>query len=536
MEDREDMAPLFGEPTQRVSLHISCRNLKDLDIVTVSDPVCHFYYQDPNEGKEWKLYGKTEQIENNLNPQFVTYFEVDYYFERIQKIKFEVFDVDSTRLERIGNYETTLGKIMGSPKNSLTGNLTMPDKTRSRGSITICAEKISANNDIVHFGIDIINLKSNKGLLCGSDNPFIYIERQRSEDHHEFIKVIQVEPIIGSLNPTWENLKYEVREICNGDPKLKLVFKVYSWKNSGYHKYYGHFETTLEEIKGGKREFSLCDINNQPVYNSEKQESTLKFKNFNLEERASFYDFLHSGWKMNLSVCVDFTASNGEVTEPSSLHYLNPTGEVNDYQNAIRQVGNILELYDYNRQYPCYGFGGIPRYSGSNQVSHCFHLNGLEDPEVDGVNGILESYQFSLLNCGLYGPTNFGLCLKKTLNYVKERMDDRMYHILLILTDGDIHDMPLTKDYIVEASHYPISIIIVGLGESSFDLMVELDGDDVVLKNSRGDPTKRDIVQFVKFNDFKRQSSQALAEEVLEEVPEQVVSYLYQNKVNLEVD
>jgi hypothetical protein len=35
----------------------------------------------------------------------------------------------------------------------------------------------------------------------------------------------------------------------------------------------------------------------------------------------------------------------------------------------------------------------------------------------------------------------------------------RVYHILLILTDGEIHDMALTQKLIVEASHYPCSII-----------------------------------------------------------------------------
>jgi copine 5/8/9 len=127
-------------------------------------------------------------------------------------------------------------------------------------------------------------------------------------------------------------------------------------------------------------------------------QSTLTFENFYIEERPSFFDFLHSGWKINLSVAVDFTASNGEVSDPTSLHYLSPYLKPNDYQKAIRQVGNILELYDHDRKYPCYGFGGIPRYSGSNVVSHCFHLNGAENPQVDGIEGILESYQFSLLN------------------------------------------------------------------------------------------------------------------------------------------
>ena len=115
-------------------------------------------------------------------------------------------------------------------------------------------------------------------------------------------------------------------------------------------------------------------------------------------------------------------------------------------------------------------------------------------------------------------------------------MSERMYHIMIILTDGDIHDMPLTKDIIVEGSNFPLSIIIIGLGESTFDKMIELDGDDVVLTNTRGEPTKRDIVQFVKYNDFRHMSKQALAEEVLEEVPEQVISYLCQNGIKLDIN
>lgn len=69
-----------------------------------------------------------------------------------------------------------------------------------------------------------------------------------------------------------------------------------------------------------------------------------------------------------------------------------------------------------------------------------------------------------------------------------------MYHILLIITDGEIHDMPATKDLIVECSNYPLSIIIIGVGGADFRNMVELDGDDVILRNSRGEPSLRDIV------------------------------------------
>ena len=46
-----------------------------------------------------------------------------------------------------------------------------------------------------------------------------------------------------------------------------------------------------------------------------------------------------------------------------------------------------------------------------------------------------------------------------------------MYHILLILTDGQINDMDDTKDLIVECSKYPLSIIIIGVGNANFSNM-----------------------------------------------------------------
>jgi hypothetical protein len=46
-----------------------------------------------------------------------------------------------------------------------------------------------------------------------------------------------------------------------------------------------------------------------------------------------------------------------------------------------------------------------------------------------------------------------------------------MYHILLLLTDGKMHDIRDTIDLIVECSFYPLSIIIVGIGNNDFKAM-----------------------------------------------------------------
>ena len=50
-------------------------------------------------------------------------------------------------------------------------------------------------------------------------------------------------------------------------------------------------------------------------------------------------------------------------------------------------------------------------------------------------------------------------------------MSSNTYQVLLILTDGVIHDMDLTKKLIVSCSHFPCSIIIVGVGHADFEQM-----------------------------------------------------------------
>ncbi len=46
----------------------------------------------------------------------------------------------------------------------------------------------------------------------------------------------------------------------------------------------------------------------------------------------------------------------------------------------------------------------------------------------------------------------------------------------MILTDGIINDYNETVKDIIDCCDLPLSIIIVGLGDANFDLMVKLDG------------------------------------------------------------
>ena len=60
--------------------------------------------------------------------------------------------------------------------------------------------------------------------------------------------------------------------------------------------------------------------------------------------------------------------------------------------------------------------------------------------------------------------------------------------------------------------------------------MEELDGDGQRLRNSQGQEASRDIVQFVEYNVAMKKGD--LAEQVLKEVPDQVVNYMERNGFN----
>ena len=133
--------------------------------------------------------------------------------------------------------------------------------------------------------------------------------------------------------------------------------------------------------------------------------TVVRFENVVFHRRHSFLEYIFGGCEIQLCVGIDFTLSNGNPADKDSLHYLDMNK--NEYLNAIKSVGNILQYYDSDKKIPVFGFGATVAPS-TNRASHCFALNGdIFDPEVDGLEGVIESYKNALKNVNLYGPTNF---------------------------------------------------------------------------------------------------------------------------------
>jgi hypothetical protein len=253
----------------------------------------------------------------------------------------------------------------------------------------------------------------------------------------------------------------------------------------------------------------------------------LIIKKANVVRVPTFLDFVGGGMELCLSVAVDFTGSNGSPGSPLSLHHINAL-KPNQYQMALSSVGQILESYDSDKLFPAFGFGArLP----NKQVSHMFALNGNpEQPYCAGVAGLLAAYATAITSVELWGPTNFASVINETARVAAASPAGSKYHILLIITDGEISDMDETKMALINASALPMSLIIIGVGNADFTNMSVLDADQFPLRHN-GRAIVRDIVQFVAFREFSTRGPEALASAVLAEVPEQVLAYMKMSKI-----
>lgn len=529
---------MSSNPFSRVILNMACRNLRDCDVFSKSDPMVVVFIEVRSDtAKHWQEIGRTEVIQDNLNPDFTTPIIIDYRFEEYQKLKFEAYDCDSSNRDLskhdfLGRMECTLGSIMGEGCGKYEKELVSQKGVKS-GKILLTAEEMCMNNEILT--LQFKGRKLDKKDFFGLSDPFLVF--QKCNEDNSYTAVHKTEVIKNTLNPTWKQFDIPASILCNGDHDRIMKIQCFDWDSDGGHDFIGETSCNITDFKTNPSlSKELINPKKKTKKKSYKNSGFLDVLKFKIETKPSFLDFIQGGTELCFSVAIDFTASNGDPALPSSLHYTNPY-EPNQYISALQAVGQICQDYDSDKVFPAFGFGAKvpPNFS----VSHMFPLNGTQDPNCFGIDGIIQAYLATIRNVKLFGPTNFAPVINQTAMLAKQAdkiNPGKRYFVLLILTDGIISDMEQTKRAIVSASYLPLSIIIVGIGPAEFDAMDELDADEQLLM-SGGISAERDIVQFVPFRKFCRQgniSGDALAREVLAELPEQVCGYMKKHGIKPE--
>ncbi|CAK6972665.1 copine-9 isoform X2, partial [Scomber scombrus] len=263
-------------------------------------------------------FGRTEVIDNTLNPDFVRKFVLDFFFEEKQNLRFDVYNVDtrSSNLSKhdfLGQMFCTLGEIIGSTGSRLERTL----------SFTICHK---------------------------------------------------TEVIKNNLNPVWQSFTIPVRALCNGDYDRTVKVDVFDWDRDGSHDFIGEFTTSYRELSRGQSQFNVYEVLNPKKKGKKKKyinSGTVTLLSFKVESEYTFVDFIRGGTQLNFTVAIDFTASNGNPSQPTSLHYMSPY-QMNAYAMALKAVGEIIQDYDSDKLFPAYGFGA--KLPPDGKISHAFPL------------------------------------------------------------------------------------------------------------------------------------------------------------------
>jgi len=358
-----------------------------------------------------------------------------------------------------------------------------------------------------------------------------------------------------NASPEWQETILDMEALCNGDINRTLLIKVSSHKKSGKHKLLGQCKTTVQALierrcTGGSGQYHMDlmgltedqtsvagieivqDDNAMMGGNIVVQEAKVRNKvpelpsSISFTERPSFVDYLNGDCQINLAVAIDFSAANGNPNEQGSLHYVHEDrSKMNDYQKALYYVGKILAPFDHDQRFPVWGFGA--KFDG--KINNCFQCG--EKGEVKGVKGMMKAYQqiFQLPFTMASEATDMTEVIHSGAGYASSELQNGQqdgklgYTILLVLTAGTIEHPMDTKRMLEHSAKAPLSVVIVGIGNADFSAMEFLDDDD--LDPSFAKQNKRDITQFVRFNDFR--DSTSLTEAVLDEIPDQVVDYFY---------
>ncbi len=223
----------------------------------------------------------------------------------------------------------------------------------------------------------------------------------------------------------------------------------------------------------------------------------------------------------NLIIGIDYTASNewtGKNTFGGrSLHTISSDIRIkNPYESALHIICKTLSTFDEDNLIPVYGFG-----DQKTKDKQVFSFLDNEKP-IEGLENVAKKYREITPTLILSGPTSFAPLIRKAIDIIK---NDWSYHILLIIADGQVTDPEETGKLIVEASNYPLSIIMIGVGDGPWGIMDDFD-DELPER-------KFDNFQFVDFNVILKKydgESHKFALHALMEIPDQ---YKYIKKLGL---
>jgi uncharacterized protein YegL len=248
---------------------------------------------------------------------------------------------------------------------------------------------------------------------------------------------------MGNCNTTEENQKKQ---------KPKTPFQ----RSQSYFQRIENKYETWDELQNGLRQAGL--ESSELIFGIDVTKS-------NTWNGAKSYDgkSLHHPYPL---VCNNNNNNNKSPQYKPVLKYVD-----NPYTFIMKAIVKSLSAFDDDQMIPAYYFGD---HICQNLRVQSFFSDSkkYQNGYGHGIESLLEAYHTILPDLQFSGGTSFAPLIQQALAIVQQT---KKYHILVILTDGQVDDVEREKRMIAEASKYPLSICILGIGDADFSHMNLLD-------------------------------------------------------------
>ncbi|CAB1320643.1 unnamed protein product [Coregonus sp. 'balchen'] len=222
---------------------------------------------------------RTEVIRSSINPVFSKVFLVDFYFEEVQRLRYELHDISSAHnglrdTDFLGAMECTLGQIVSQRK--LSKALLKQGNTTSKSSITDFFSK---------------------------SDPFLEIFRINDDGSGSLVH--RTETVMNDLSPVWKSFKVSLNTLCSGDHDRQLKCTVYDWDSNGKHDFIGEFQTTYKEIRtdleGRQMQWDCINPKYQVKKKNYRNSGVVVLNHCKIIKMYSFLDYIMGGCQIQFT-------------------------------------------------------------------------------------------------------------------------------------------------------------------------------------------------------------------------------------------
>jgi hypothetical protein len=395
-EDVQDAANLAismqqGDDTTNYELTISCEGLPKMDFLSLTDPMVVVYTE--QENGTYREVGKTEVIQNNLDPVFVKNFILPYSKTKSsQKIKFEVYDIDNEaekdhleKQEYIGMVEIPFEELVISQSETLKRDIIVVSKgtkkkQKNLGKLCVKAFESDIGQSKIWFVFGVEDFITRN---------FISMYIKGSSNNKEYF-VIHNTPKMKNTSDGCIFPKFSVNSNKIGDESSNLKFEFYEIKKN-------------EPKLLGDVEISLVGLHNNSnkrlnIYRNNLVIGKLKIIDLIREKKNTFLNYIYDGYSLKLIVATDLTLKYAEDRTQGAVT------TIANYTSALKQTTELLKFYDDDERTISIGFGAkMPPYF--NVVSHNFAINGnYFNPCVKSIDQLCETLEQAAQQVRPHGP------------------------------------------------------------------------------------------------------------------------------------